>query len=264
MKYILILLNIFSLFILFSCAESPKTLNTEIPSPPPAPEQVISEKQEKDTIIKLNKIAKKDTTKQVKHEGLDQLTDIQSLDASILIDLKYASTDNFMKRRLYFDIDKVYLQKDVAERLVKVQQYLKKMHPELTLLVYDGVRPLSVQRAMWKGLDTIPVKERVKFVSNPASGSIHNFGAAVDLTLAKNNGTPLDMGAGYDDIRKIAYPSWEAHFLQTGELTKEQVENRKLLRKVMASQGFTNIKTEWWHFNACSRNQAKLRYQILE
>lgn len=192
------------------------------------------------------------------------LVDIQEIDPSIRIDLKYATADNFMKKRLYFDIDRVYLQKDVAERLARVQAYLKELRPDLTLLVYDGVRPLSVQRAMWEALDTIPVKERVKFVSNPASGSIHNYGAAVDLTLAKNDGTPLDMGAGYDDIRKIAYPSWEAHFLKTGELTQQQVENRRLLRKVMKSQGFSNIQTEWWHFNACTRVQAKARYKILE
>ncbi|MCE3296628.1 MAG: hypothetical protein K0R65_2342 [Crocinitomicaceae bacterium] len=207
--------------------------------------------------------AEKDTAVKPKKD-MGGLVDIQTIEPSILVDLKYASTDNFMKRRLYFDIDKLYLQKDVAERLAKVQHYLQELRPDLTLLVYDGVRPLSVQWAMWRALDTIPVKERVKFVSNPASGSIHNYGAAIDLTIAKKDGTPLDMGAGYDDIRKIAYPSWESHFLQTGELTKQQVENRKLLRKVMQSQGFSNIKTEWWHFNACSRVQAKARYKVLE
>ena len=204
-----------------------------------------------------------DTTKLTAKKEMGGLVDIQTVEPSILIDLKYATTDNFMKQRLYFDIDRVYLQRDVAERLAKVQRYLQELRPDLTLLVYDGVRPLSVQKAMWKALDTIPVKERVKFVSNPASGSIHNYGAAIDLTIAKKDGTPLDMGAGYDDIRKIAYPGWEAHYLKTGELTNQQVENRKLLRKVMQSQGFSNIKTEWWHFNACSRVQAKARYKIL-
>lgn len=196
--------------------------------------------------------------------GLDQLIDIQLVNPSIQVDLKYATSDNFMKKRLYFDIDKLYLQKDVAERLSKCQEYLKKLHPELSLLVYDGVRPLSVQQAMWDGLDTIPVARRTKFVSNPASGSIHNYGAAVDLTICDASGKPLDMGAGYDDIREIAYPSLESKFLASGELTQEQVENRKLLRKVMASQRFTNIPSEWWHFNACSRKNAKVRYEILK
>lgn len=192
------------------------------------------------------------------------LVDILTVNPSIRVDLKYASSDNFMRKKLYHDIDKLYLQKDVAERLSKVQNYLRKLRPDLSLLVYDGVRPLSVQQAMWDGLDTIPVAKRVKFVSNPANGSIHNYGAAVDLTLCDSNGKPLDMGAGYDDIREIAYPRLEASFLATGELTQQHVENRKLLRKVMASQGFMNIPSEWWHFNACTRAQAKARYEIMK
>jgi D-alanyl-D-alanine dipeptidase len=196
--------------------------------------------------------------------GMESLIDIQKVDPSIRIDLKYATEDNFMKKVLYHDIHQVYLQKDVAERLAKCQSYLKKIHPDYTLLVYDGARPLHVQQQMWDGLDTIPVAERGKFVSNPANGSIHNYGAAVDLTICDENGTPLDMGAGYDDIRKIAYPSLETQFLASGELTEIHIANRKLLRKVMASQRFTNIPSEWWHFNACSRARAKELYGIVK
>jgi len=198
------------------------------------------------------------------HAGLEKLTDIQAVDATIQVSLKYATADNFMGKRLYFDIDKLYLQPDVAERLAKCQQALKALHPEYSLLVYDGVRPLAVQQAMWDALDSIPVAQRSKFVSNPANGSIHNYGAAIDLTICDASGTPLDMGAGYDDIREIAYPKLEAQFLLSGELTGQQVDNRKLLRKVMASQRFTNIATEWWHFNACSRAMAKQRYELVK
>ncbi len=191
------------------------------------------------------------------------LVDIQSIDPTIQVDLKYASADNFMKQRLYFSLEKLYLQKDVAERLSKSQHYLKSLHPDYSLLIYDGVRPVSVQQRMWDALDTIPVSQRSKFVSNPKNHSIHNYGAAIDLTITDENGTPLDMGAGYDDIRKIAYPSMEEYFLKTGELTPRQVENRKLLRKVMKNQGFINIPSEWWHFNAYSRNEVKRRYQVV-
>jgi D-alanyl-D-alanine dipeptidase len=196
--------------------------------------------------------------------GLDQLTDIQTIDKTIQVDLKYATTDNFMHQILYKDIQHLYLQKDVAVRLSKCQQYLKKINPSYSLLIYDGVRPLAVQKAMWDALDTIPFSERTKFVSNPANGSLHNYGAAVDLTICDENGIALDMGAGYDDIREIAYPKFETRFLETGELTVEQIDNRKLLRKVMSSQRFTNIQTEWWHFNACSRATAKIKYEILK
>jgi zinc D-Ala-D-Ala dipeptidase len=196
-------------------------------------------------------------------KGLEKLIDIQLVNPSIKIDLKYASDDNFMGKRLYFDIDKVYLQKDVAERLSNCQKYLKNIDSSLSLLVYDGVRPLSVQQAMWDALDSIPPRQREKFVSNPKYGSIHNYGAAVDVTICNSNGIPLDMGANYDDIREIAYPMYENKFLKSGELTKQQVENRKLLRKVMVSQQFRVLQTEWWHFNAFTRDEAKKKYEVL-
>jgi D-alanyl-D-alanine dipeptidase len=191
------------------------------------------------------------------------LIDIQSIDATIRVDLKYASEDNFMKQKLYFKIDKLYLQRDVAERVVKCQKYLKEIHPNYSLLIYDGARPISVQQRMWDALDSIPISERGKFVSNPKNHSVHNYGAAVDLTIVDEKGIPLDMGASYDDIRKIAYPSLEVHFLASGELTQKQVDNRKLLRKVMSRQGFINIPSEWWHFNAYLREEVKKKYDLI-
>ena len=71
------------------------------------------------------------------------------------------------------------------------------------------------------------------------------------------------MGAGYDDIRSIAYPSMEKQFLAEGKLTASQVANRDLLRKVMQSQGFRQLQTEWWHFNACSRAEGLAKYKVL-
>jgi zinc D-Ala-D-Ala dipeptidase len=191
------------------------------------------------------------------------LVDVQSLHKDIKVELKYAGEDNFMKMKLYDHLTKAYLQRDVAERLSKCQDYLSTLDPDLYLLVFDAVRPLSTQQKMWDALDSIPVSLRVKFVSNPANGSLHNFGAAVDLTLCSSAGHALDMGAGYDDMRHIAYPRMEALFLATGELSQQQVDNRKLLRKVMSVGGFTNISTEWWHFNACSRTEAKEKYRLL-
>lgn len=250
-------------FCVLFCACESNTKHNELPTD-------VSETK----LVQNNEAVKSDTledkVQDAANKELDSvlkksnLVDILTINPSIRVDLKYASSDNFMRKKLYHDIDKLYLQKDVAERLSKVQNYLRKLRPDLSLLVYDGVRPLSVQQAMWDGLDTIPVAKRVKFVSNPANGSIHNYGAAVDLTICDSNGKPLDMGAGYDDIREIAYPRLEATFLASGELTQQHVENRKLLRKVMASQGFMNIPSEWWHFNACTRAQAKARYEIMK
>lgn len=196
--------------------------------------------------------------------NIDILEPANKFNKLILIELKYATKDNFMKRKLYDTLKTAYLQMEVAQRLAKVQEELTKINPNYHLLVYDATRPLSVQWEMWTALDSIPVAERVNFVSNPRNGSVHNYGAAVDLTICDQNVKPLDMGAGYDDIRKIAYPNLEAVYLKSGELSKTQVENRKLLRKVMLSQGFRNIPTEWWHFNAFSREECKKRFSVIE
>ncbi|MFK7784776.1 MAG: M15 family metallopeptidase [Crocinitomicaceae bacterium] len=191
------------------------------------------------------------------------LVDILDIDSSIKVDLRYSSDNNFMGHVLYDTLDALFLQEDVAVRVSGCQSYLKEKHPNYSLLIYDGVRPLEVQREMWNALDTIPPAQRGKFVSNPSYGSVHNFGAAVDLTICDKDGIPLDMGAGYDDFRDIAFPSKEWKFLASGELTQEQHENRKLLREVMKSRGFRGIPSEWWHFNACSRNQAVVKYKKL-
>ena len=111
------------------------------------------------------------------------LVDVQSIDPTIQVELKYTTTDNFIGEILYTRIKNAYLQKDVAERLSKCQSLLKSIHPSYSLLIYDAVRPVSVQQKMWDALDTIPRYERGKFVSNPAHRSLHNYGAAVDVTI---------------------------------------------------------------------------------
>lgn len=195
---------------------------------------------------------------------LYNLVDVQLFNKNIKVDIKYASTDNFVKIQMYKKINRAFLQNDVAVRLAKCQKYLTQIDTGLHLLIYDAVRPVSVQWLMWNALDTIPVKDRGKFVSNPLNRSVHNYGAAVDVTICNSKGQALDMGAEYDDIREIAYPSLEHKFLASGELTKKHIANRNLLRKVMRSQSFRNIPTEWWHFNACSRVQAMMKYKILK
>lgn len=190
--------------------------------------------------------------------GLVPITDVR-----IIIELAYASEDNFMHMQLYDTLDRVFLQKEVVERLYKCQDLLDTLKPGYRLKVFDGVRPLLVQREMWDALDTVPPGQRGKFVSNPLMGSVHNFGSAVDITIADSNGVELDMGAGYDDFRQIAFPSKEKLFLENGELSPEAYQNRLLLRKVMGSQKFYNIPSEWWHFNAFRRPVAESKFEIL-
>lgn len=190
------------------------------------------------------------------------LIDIQEIDPTIKVELKYATTDNFTGKQLYYVLQKAYLQKDVALQLKNAQRFLQDKHPSYALLIYDAARPVEVQQRMWDALAHVPVNERTKFVSNPKNHSIHNYGAAVDLTIVDEDGKPLDMGAKYDEIEQIAYPRLEQEFLKKGLLTEQQIKNRELLREVMIKAGFRNIATEWWHFNACTREQAKAYYSV--
>lgn len=140
------------------------------------------------------------------------LVDVQEINPKIRVDLKYCTNDNFMRTNVYGKLRRAYLQKEVAEKLSNAQDYLSEKDSNLFLLVYDAVRPRWVQYKMWNSLDSIPVGQRTKFVSNPRNGSVHNYGAAVDLTICYSNGIPLDMGAFFDDPREIAYPSKEQYF----------------------------------------------------
>lgn len=215
----------------------------------------------KDTIIEIASLPPCNWDEYLLSQGL---VNIQTVDSSLMVELKYSTTDNFMQFDVYGCLENCYLQPDIAERLKVCQSKLKSIDSNLTLLVYDGLRPRLVQQYMWDLLD-MPINEKVKFVSNPANGSLHNFGAAVDITIYDlTKRAPLDMGTPYDYIGVLAWPTKEAAMLEDSLLTQEQVDNRILLRKVMKEANFFNIQTEWWHFNACYRDKAKELYWIIE
>lgn len=192
------------------------------------------------------------------------LVDAQQLDPSIKVHLRYGTNDNFMGVNFYQGFNKCYLQPLVAQMLVQAQQQLKKEHSGLTLLVWDAARPRSVQREMWRL--TVPPHgvSKALFVSNPAYGSLHNYGCAVDVTLADQHGNLLDLGTDFDHFGHEAWPVEEAKMLKVAKISLEQVTNRKILRSAMYAAGFWNIQTEWWHFNAMRREVAAARYTILE
>lgn len=195
------------------------------------------------------------------------LVDVQTVDPTILVDLKYSTTDNFVKQDVYGCITRCFLQKETAEKLAKASRLLREQYPNLRLLVYDGARSRAVQRKLWAALPQYAPKLRENYVANPDEGSIHNYGCAVDLTVAspkKGGPEPLDMGTGYDYFGDLAYPRKEAQMLKAGKLTRQQLENRQILRGVMQKSGFEPITSEWWHFNALSRKQAARRYGIIE
>jgi len=193
------------------------------------------------------------------------LVDIQTLDSTIMVELKYSTTDNFVKTDVYGDLTRAYLQAKPAQMLVKANKILQEKYPNYRLLVYDAARPLSVQYTLWNLLDSIPPKKREDFVANPAIASIHNFGSAVDLTVYDDVfKKPLDMGTKFDFFGDLAYPRLEDEMLIEGKLSKEQLANRIILREAMMSVGYMRIESEWWHFNAISRTRAKSLYKIVE
>jgi zinc D-Ala-D-Ala dipeptidase len=190
------------------------------------------------------------------------LVDVQDIIPNAQVDLKYSSTDNFVGIDMYGDLEKAYFQPDVAKKLKKAYNYLQEEDSMLTLLIFDAVRPVFIQQKMWDTMK-MPMNEKTKFLSNPINHSIHNYGAAVDISLTTKDGHELDMGTHFDFFGKLAYPREEQKLLKQGKLTQKHIENRKLLRKVMKKAGFFNIQTEWWHWNSCSRNTAKRRYKVV-
>jgi len=220
----------------------------------------IAQKAEKES-------GKRATIPAIEQKMIDQgLVDIQKLDANIKVELKYSTTDNFVGKDVYGDLNRAYLQPEMAKRLVKASALLRKNHPDYALLVYDAARPNSVQYALWDALDNlkIPAKNKKMYVADPKTGSNHNFGCAVDLTVVDENGRPLDMGTKYDFFGPLAYPRSEQEMLKKGKLTIRQINNRHILRKVMNQAGFVTNTTEWWHFDGMSKAQARAKYGMIK
>ena len=217
------------------------------------------QKNKKPNLLKQTKYCEYE--QKMRQQGL---VNIQEIDPSILVELKYSTTDNFVGKDVYGCITQCFLQKRPAQMLSKASDLLQQKHPNYRLLVYDGGRPLSIQKVLWNSLTQYSPKQRATYVANPAQGSIHNYGSAVDLTVATADGTPLDMGTKYDFFGELAYPKKEAYFLKTKRLSHQQVANRQLLRRVMQSVGYMPIDYEWWHFNAVSRQTAKASYRIIQ
>lgn len=197
------------------------------------------------------------------HERLEKrgLLNVQILESTIQVELKYASKDNFLGRDVYGDLKACYLQAQPAKMLARAQKILQKTKPQFSLRLYDCLRPRQVQYKMWDVVKGTPLEG---YVANPIRGSIHNYGAAVDLTVVDSRGIPLDMGTPFDFFGDLAQPRHEGFFLRKGKLSRTQLDNRLLLRRVMQEVGFLMIQNEWWHFNAFSLGEVKKKYQIVE
>ena len=163
-----------------------------------------------------------------------ELVDAVEIDSTLMLDIRYATANNFTGRTLY-PVARCLLRRSVAERLARVHARIR--GEGLRLKLYDCYRPLSIQRELWK---LVPDE---RYVANPAKGSRHNRGAAVDLTLVDGSGRELPMPTEYDDFTP------RAHRDDTSA-APDRIANRERLERAMTAEGFEPLPTEWWHFDA--------------
>ncbi len=174
------------------------------------------------------------------------LVELVALDATITLDIRYAGTNNFMGAAMYSQ-PRAFLQRPAAEAAVRAHHALAK--EGYGLLIHDAYRPWYVTWMFW---EATPDSQHT-FVANPATGSRHNRGAAVDLTLYDlRTGQPARMPSGYDEFSERAYPSYAGG-------TASERARRDLLKRYMEAEGFTVNPTEWWHFDY----QAWREYPVL-
>jgi D-alanyl-D-alanine dipeptidase len=181
--------------------------------------------------------------------------------SDVNVDLRYATLNNFTGEKLYGDLKVAYLHRDAAIKLKAAALALAQSTSDFRLLVLDALRPVWAQQRLWNFVKDTPAQI---YVADPDKGSIHNFGLAVDLTIADSSGHELDMGTPFDSFKELAQPRHEDRFLRSGELNSHQISNRLLLRNIMTSAGFLTIPHEWWHFNATTLADAKARYRLIE
>ena len=187
---------------------------------------------------------------------------IKDVDKSIPVSLMYSRADNFCGRVLSGDLKEASLHPPAAAALKKAQAYLKQLPPHLSLKIYDAARPMSIQQKMW---NVVKGTKNDIYVSNPAhGGGMHNYGMAVDITLCNEKGDTLDMGTKVDYFGKAAHIDNEAQLVASKRISKTALKNRELLRKVMRHAGWRPLRTEWWHFNLCSRATAKKYYKVIK
>ena len=208
------------------------------------------------------------------------LVNISDLDPTIFVDLKYSTNDNFVGVDMYGSLNDAYFEAEFAKRVVRAQQILRERHPNYRLLIYDAARPISVQRAMRRCVEGTQYES---FVADGTKGGRHNFGVAVDLTIATADGTPLDMGAGFDDFTEAAYVKgtpdtdelstrtpevyrrYAQEQVERGIISREAAKNRVLLIEVMYEAGLVPYRREWWHFEEIiSMSSTREKYELLD
>ena len=150
----------------------------------------------------------------------------------VLIDLRYASNNNFTKKKVFFE-NNCYLHEIAFEHLCKAIEISEKIG--LKIKIFDAYRPVYVQKKLW---ECLPNSE---FIAPPSKGSPHSRGVAIDLTLVDDNGKDLDMGTEFDEFSKLSYHG-------NLNISKKSYQNRLLLLGIMMDSGWDFFRNEWWHY----------------
>jgi len=220
----------------------------------PAPTTVADTIEPKDTITEIEPpVPASKKLSQVEIDSIFQLhdstwVDLEHLSEDILIDIRYATENNFMEKQIY-DCGKCYLRLAIAKIVLEMQEELKEKH-NLGFKMLDCYRPRSAQWSLWENTPD------PRYVADPKKGSHHNRGNTLDLTLVDSLGNQLDMGTPFDYFGKEAY--WKYTYQHTEEVQK----NRDILLKMMKGHNFRTASTEWWHFtyNAKSFRLSDMRW----
>ncbi len=180
---------------------------------------------------------------------------------NVFVDLRYGSTNNVLGRDVYGGFGRALLHKEAAAKFKRASDELRKRYPRWSFLIFDSLRPHSAQIEFFNLVKDTPEE---MYFANPAKGSVHNYGFAIDLGLINNKGIILDMGTSFDDFTDLAQPEKETEMLARGKLMDAQVANRKILRSVMEGAGFIQLPHEWWHYDALPAGEVRAKYTRLE
>ena len=180
-----------------------------------------------------------------------KLVDLKKLDDEFQLDIRYASTNNFMRSKFYKN-ERAFFNMSAADRLIEAKNDLKELG--YGIIIYDAYRPWFVTKMFWEG-----TPENLKhFVANPENGSSHNKGCAIDIGLYDiETGESIVMISGYDEFTERAYPNYMGG-------SKKQRDIRDMLIQVMERNDFTVYEYEWWHFNYNGCDSGIMNYSFEE
>lgn len=191
------------------------------------------------------------------------LVDILSLQPNIKADIKYATTDNFTGKVLYTENVGAYAEPTLAQAVAQAQNTLKSINTDLSLVIFDAARPISVQKEMF---ELVKGTANERFIANPYgefAGGFHNYGMAVDVAIIDGDEKMLDFGTGYDSFEDIAHSGGEAELVKKGLLTITAYKNRQLLYYIMGEHGMLPYAYEWWHFQLQYEESSKSNFKLL-